>query len=114
MDEIEVFTKMNEIAETPQFSVVFGDESEQSRKISEHRAWLRSIRHERPGTNTPYKIGIYIRYFNQTKYDNYLSYHKNNSPTQSHFVRSGNWSISISTKARRLRIWKPRRSGADC
>ena len=76
MDEIEVFTKMNEIAETPQFSVVFGDESEQSRKISEHRAWLRSIRHERPGTNTPYKIGIYIRYFNQTKYDNYLSYHK--------------------------------------
>lgn len=76
MDEIEVFTKMSEIAETPQFSMVFGDESEQSRKIAEHKAWLQSIRRERPGTNVPYKVGIYIRYFNQTKYDNYLSYHK--------------------------------------
>ena len=76
MDEIEVFTKMSEIAETPQFSMVFGDESEQSKKIAEHKAWLQSIRRERPGTNVPYKVGIYIRYFNQTKYDNYLSYHK--------------------------------------
>lgn len=76
MDEIEVFNKMSEIAETPQFSMVFGDESEQSRKIAEHKAWLQSIRRERPGTNVPYKVGIYIRYFNQTRYDNYLSYHK--------------------------------------
>lgn len=76
MDEIEVFNKMSEIAETPQFSMVFGAESEQSRKIAEHKAWLQSIRRERPGTNVPYKVGIYIRYFNQTRYDNYLSYHK--------------------------------------
>ena len=76
MDEIEVFNKMSEIAETPHFSMVFGDESEQSRKIAEHKAWLQSIRCERPGTNVPYKVGIYIRYFNQTRYDNYLSYHK--------------------------------------
>ena len=25
---------------------------------------------------TPYRIGVYIRYFNQTKYENYLDYHK--------------------------------------
>ena len=25
---------------------------------------------------TPYRIGVYIRYFNQTKYKNYLEYHK--------------------------------------
>ena len=24
----------------------------------------------------PYKVGIYIRYFNQTKYENYLDFHK--------------------------------------
>ena len=44
--------------------------------FAEHRSWLRSIRHERPQPSIPYKVGIYIRYFNQTKYDNYLSYHK--------------------------------------
>jgi hypothetical protein len=41
-----------------------------------HKEWLKSIRHERPDTDTTFKVGIYIRYFNQTKYDNYLAYHK--------------------------------------
>jgi len=76
MDEIEVFNKMNEIAETPQFSVIFGEDSEQPRKIAEHKEWLQRIRHERPNTDVPYKVGIYIRYFNQTKHEDYLSYHK--------------------------------------
>jgi len=76
MSEIDVFERMNEIATTPQFSLIFGENSEQARKIAEHRDWLKSIRHERPNTEVPFKVGIYIRYFNQTRYDNYLAYHK--------------------------------------
>ena len=76
MNEVELFNKMNEIADTPQFSIIFGEDSEQSRKITEHKEWLQRIRHERPSTEVPYNVGIYIRYFNQTKYEDYLSYHK--------------------------------------
>lgn len=75
MNEIEVFDKLTAIA-TPQFALTFGDDSEQAIKIAEHKSWLQSIRHEHPNTSTPFKIDIYIRYFNQTKYEDYLSYHK--------------------------------------
>ena len=76
MYENDVFERMNEIATTPQFSLIFGEDSEHARKIAEHKDWLKSIRHERPSTEIPYKVAIFIRYFNQTKYDNYLAYHK--------------------------------------
>lgn len=76
MEEMDVFEKMNSIAETPQFSMIFTEDSEQARKVAEHREWLKHIRHERPNTEIPYKVGVYIRYFNQTRYENYLDYHK--------------------------------------
>lgn len=44
--------------------------------IRRHKAWLESIQHECPSPYTKYRIGVYIRFFNQTKYDNYLDYHK--------------------------------------
>lgn len=44
--------------------------------IRRHKAWLDSITHECPNPYRHYRIGVYIRYFNQTKYDNYLEYHK--------------------------------------
>ena len=66
---------MNAIAEAPQFSLIFSEDSEQSRKIAEHKNWLQRIRHERPNPDHPYKVAIYIRYFNQTKYEDYLDYH---------------------------------------
>lgn len=75
MDEIEVFGKLNAIA-TPQFALTFGETSEKAIKIAEHKAWLQTIRHERPSTTKEYKIGVYIRYFNQTKHDDYLTKHK--------------------------------------
>lgn len=74
MEETDIYNKLTAIATPSQLSI-FGD-SERSRKVAEHKTWLQSIRHERPNTETPYKIGIYIRYFNQTKYEDYLSYHK--------------------------------------
>lgn len=44
--------------------------------LRKHKAWLELIQHEYPLPNKHYRIGIYIRYFNQTKYENYLDYHK--------------------------------------
>ena len=61
------------------------DQNVFSRKASEdrhrqllrkHKAWLELIRHEFPMPQTEYRIGVYIRFFNQTKYDDYLNYHK--------------------------------------
>ncbi len=51
-------------------------EAEQRDKIRRHKQWLETIPHEYPMPYTPYRIGVYIRYFNQTKYENYLDYHK--------------------------------------
>ena len=44
-------------------------------KLAQHRLWMDSIPHEYPMPYTPYKIGVYIRYYNQTRYENYLEKH---------------------------------------
>ena len=44
-------------------------------KLAKHRLWMNSIPHEYPMPYTPYKIGVYIRYYNQTRYENYLGKH---------------------------------------
>ena len=46
------------------------------RMIAKHKLWLDTIPHEYPSPYEHYRIGVYIRYFNQTKYPNYLDYHK--------------------------------------
>ena len=40
--------------------------------------WLKSIRHETPNPKTPFKVAVYIRFFNQTKYrdEEYLERNK--------------------------------------
>ena len=45
-------------------------------KYERHKAWLKSIRHEHPNPLKHYRIGVYIRFFNQTKYADYLENHK--------------------------------------
>ena len=45
-------------------------------KIAKHKAWLQGVSREYPNENHHYKVAIYIRYFNQTKHENYLYYHK--------------------------------------
>ena len=62
--------------EEAQLPLLFEDTSEHAQKIARHKAWLQRIRHERPLVKRPFKVGVYIRFFNQTKYANYLSYHK--------------------------------------
>ena len=66
----------NELTTTPLYDLMFGEQSEYARKLAEHRAWMQSIVHERPPAGTPFKVGVYIRFFNQTKYENYLEHHK--------------------------------------
>ena len=48
----------------------------QRNRLGQHKTWLETLIHEYPMPYTHYRIGVYIRYFNQTKYDNYLDYHK--------------------------------------
>ena len=44
-------------------------------KLAKHQLWMNSMPHEYPMPYTPYKIGEYIRYYNQTRYENYLEKH---------------------------------------
>ena len=76
MEELDIYKRMSEISETPKFSVIFGEDTEQARKVAVHKEWLSTIRHERPQTDYPFRVAVYIRFFNQTRYENYLEYHK--------------------------------------
>ena len=74
MDDKNIFNKIAELSTFP--SNENNPSSERNKKIAEHKAWLKTIQKEYPNTNSPAKVAIYIRYFNQTKYDNYIEYHK--------------------------------------
>ncbi len=73
---MDFYEKLTEVAENTQFSFSFSKDKKQEELLTEHRLWLQNIRKERPMPSKHYKVGIYIRYYNQTKYDNYLHYHK--------------------------------------
>lgn len=74
MSDVDIHQAFSSIENAPKFSMIFAD-SDRAEIISQHRSWLQSIRRERPMASTPYKVGIYIRFYNQTKYDNYLDFH---------------------------------------
>ena len=74
-NEVEVYERLMQIGEAQRFSTFFGASTEHAQKIAEHKAWLQNIRHERPNTAHHYRVAVYIRYYNQTKYDNYLDKH---------------------------------------
>lgn len=48
----------------------------QREKLAEHRAWLNTLNRERPDPEKTFRTGVYIRFFNQTRYDDYLEKHK--------------------------------------
>lgn len=68
MDEIDIHAKLAQIETAPHFSEIFDGDTERAEMIADHLIWLHTIRRERPLVSKPYKVGIYIRYFNQTKY----------------------------------------------
>ena len=53
-------------------------ESPKEKLLAKYRLWLASIQHEYPMPYIPYKIGVYIRFYNQTQYSDevYLEKHK--------------------------------------
>ena len=65
-----------ELEVIPSFNFVLETETKQQTMIAEHKEWLKNIKHERPLPQHPFKVAVYIRYFNQTKHDDYLEYHK--------------------------------------
>lgn len=74
-DEHEIAENNYPLSNTSSNLSLFDFESEYDKRISEHKNWLKNIRHERPNPSHHYNVGVYIRYFNQTKYNNYLDYH---------------------------------------
>ena len=50
-------------------------EDPRKKKLSKHRLWMDSLQHEYPLPYVPYRIGVYIRYYNQTRHKNYLEKH---------------------------------------
>lgn len=51
------------------------EEDPDNKIILEHRRWMNAQQREYPLPYIPYRIGIYIRYYNQTKYENYIEKH---------------------------------------
>lgn len=76
MEEIDVFKSMREAAEGDMTPFVDEREAARLKLIADHKAWLKKIKKEHPSPYQFFKVGVYIRYFNQTKYENYLDYHK--------------------------------------
>lgn len=76
--QLDLFAKGSELAlDEPPASVamLLGGDSEKAEKLATHRLQMASIRKQYPHPAHPYKIGVYIRYFNQTKHENYLEKH---------------------------------------
>ena len=44
-------------------------------KLVDHKLWMDSLQHEYPMPDHPFKIGVYIRYYNQTRHPEYLEKH---------------------------------------
>ena len=66
-----------EETEYPSFDLCLG-ENMVSPLVAQHRQWLKTIRHEVPNPKVPFKVAVYIRFFNQTKYrdEEYLERNK--------------------------------------
>ncbi len=76
MSDLIATSEETELDIIPSFDFLFEKENEQQTQLAEHRAWLKTIKHERPLPRHHFKVAVYIRYFNQTKYEDYLAFHK--------------------------------------
>ena len=74
MQQTEMEFPLNPSEETEAVNVFRPNDITEDKKdiIRRHQIWLGTIRKEFPKLSVPYRIGVYIRYFNQTKYEDYL------------------------------------------
>lgn len=77
MENDEIMLREQNIEEAIQTEMEFRNvfrrnikENPRKKALAHHKLWLNTIQHEYPMPYRPYKIGVYIRYYNQTKYDN--------------------------------------------
>lgn len=78
-DQVNIWDYMRREGIPEESTNVFAPNPEEEhyrQMIRQHKAWLESFPHECPSPFAHYRIGVYIRFFNQTKYENYLDYHK--------------------------------------
>lgn len=71
-----IFDQMSKIERVAQSLPAIKNGTPLDKKIAAHRVWLQNIQRERPSPAKQYKIGVYIRYFNQTRHKDYIDYHK--------------------------------------
>lgn len=76
---------------TPNVFVPDPEEEQYRQTLRQHKAWLSSLAHEYPSPYRRYRIGVYIRFFNQTKYEDYLDYHK--KQFMDTIAQCPNWSL---------------------
>ena len=76
MNEIDIYEKMGAIADPLEVNIDELEGSERYRMLVAHKNWLSQIRHEKPSTTRHFRVAVYIRFYNQTKYENYLDHHK--------------------------------------
>ena len=114
MEELDLYSKMNAIYDAPLLSSALEMNADYAQLISEHKTWLRSIRHERPSTLHHFNVGVYIRYFNQTRYEDYLNYHKKQFKDTVGLCPNGHWWTFILTTDLRLQAWKNLLDGSGC
>ena len=72
MESTDIFDRMNGLAQQPSMLPAPTGQSTLQERITAHRTWLQSIPRERPDPARRYRIGVYIRYFNQTRHSGYL------------------------------------------
>lgn len=92
MDEYLSESKSTEAFDAnPDISTLFDIDSAQDTRLSEHRAWLKTIQRERPNPASHLRVAIYIRFFNQTRYEDYLDYHI--KQYQDTMAKCPNWTL---------------------
>ena len=99
MSDLAVQNRESEQEVMPSFDFLLERETERNTLLAEHRAWLKEIKRERPLPKTHYRVAVYIRYFNQTRYEDWLS------------AQTGSLSVSMWTRAALRPIWRAPRSG---
>jgi len=72
-DNTQLFTGGNEYVNVLRRHV---RENPEKALLARHRLWMDSVQHEYPLPYVPFRIGVYIRYYNQTKHSNYIEKHR--------------------------------------
>ena len=62
-------------------------------KLAKHRLWLDTLQHEYPMPYVKYRVGVYIRFYNQTKYSDEVYLEKHKAPFREDIACCPNWEL---------------------